>query len=364
MRKVDMIVGVRPDFIQAAALNQAFSEFHDSLDVRIIHTGQHYDPELSGELIEQLRLQPIHAFLASEGGEGLQQLASIMVSYEAQLKIDRPDLVLIIGNSNSALACSLVAAKHNVKIAHVDAGVRAYDPTVPEDQNDRLIDQLATHLLTSNEESVINLIREGADSKQIIEVGNVRSDAVFTNLGFAEDSSILDNYGLETGSYVLITLHHDHILQNVDFLIPFFTMLEALSERLRILVVLHPKTAIQLENIPELMLESSDNLQFISSQNYQDMLKLIKNTALVLTDSQGLQEETTILGVQCLTLGTVCNRPITLSRGTNTLVGLDPNEIRQKIESVMEGELQEAYPIDAWDGKASQRIAKFIAEDN
>ena len=362
MHKIDMIVGVRPDFIQGAVLNQAFSAYDEALDLRIVHTGQHYDPELSQDLTEQLHLEPVYAFLPIESGSGMSQLASLMIAYEEQARLDPPDLVLILGNSNSALACSLVAARLGIKIAHVDSGIRSFKHNLLEEQNDQIIDKLATLLFTSSEESMINLIREGYDNQIIHEVGNVRADSVFMNLGYAEDSTILDRSGLREGGYLVLTLHHLPVMGETNFLVSLFSMLEDISERLMVYVILHPGSALQLEDIPELDLESTDNLQVVSSRTYQDMLKLIKYSALVLTDSQGIQEEASILGAQCLTLGNISNRPITMTRGTNTFAGFDVPEIQSKIMAILDGEIREGYPIDGWDGKASQRIAKIISE--
>ncbi len=360
--KIDLIVGVRPDIIRAAALEHAFKDYEDTMELRIIYTSQHYDPELSQDLLDQLNLIP-YAILEIARSEGIENLASIMVAYALQLNLDPPDLVLIVGNSDSALAGSLVAARHNIKIAHVDSGVRSFDNHLPEEQNDILIDRLSSFLFTASEEAVINLIREGYDSASMFESGNVRADAVFRNLGFSDESTILDRYGLEPSSYIMLTLHHKHILGNKGFVAALFTMLEELSENLRIYILLHPKTAMVLEGMPEIILESTDNLQFISSQNYWDTLKLIKNSALLLTDSQGLQEESSILGVQCLTLGSSTNRPITLARGTNTLMGTDVPGIKTKILAIMDGDRLDGYPIIGWDGKASQRIVKFLSEN-
>ncbi|NQT62782.1 MAG: UDP-N-acetylglucosamine 2-epimerase [Candidatus Marinimicrobia bacterium] len=362
MKKIDLIVGIRPDFIRASALKTAFQDFEDTLDIRIIHTGQHYDPQLSQDILEQLNLSPIHAYLDINAVEGIGKLASIMMSYETQIHIDRPDIVLVLGNSDSALACSIVASRSHIEVAHIDAGVRSYDFQIVEEQNDILIDKLSTYMFTSNEEPVIPLIREGYDNSNIIEVGNIRADAVFANLGFAEDSNVLNRYGLEEGAYILMTLHHDHILRNISFLISFITMLEKLSERLRICVVLHPKTLMLLEDMPEVMLDPGVNLQFVTSQNYHDMLKLLKNTVVVVTDSQGIQEESTVLGVQCFTIGHTTNRPVTLTKGTNTLVGFDVEQIEAKIVSIIEGDKIDGYPIDGWEGKAGQRIAKYFSE--
>ncbi len=362
MRKIDVIVGVRPDFIIAAALNTSAQDFSESLDIRYIHTGQHYDPELSHDHIKQLDLEPIHSYLDISPIQGIGTLASIMVAYENQLRTDPPETVMVLGNSDSALACAQVASRYKLPIAHIDSGTRSQELGLIEEQNDMLIDRLSTFHFTSSEEDVINLIKEGYDNRSMIEIGNLRSDAVFMNLGHAEDSTVLDRYGLDSGSYTIVTVHHDHNLYARDFMVSLFTMLEGLSEQLRVYVVLHPKTALVLEEMPEIMLETTDNLQFIPSQNYHDMLKLLKNAALVITDSQGLQEETSILGVQCLTLGLACNRPVTLSRGTNTLVGVDIASIREKILAIMEGDRIDGIPIPGWDGKASQRLLKFISE--
>ncbi len=362
MQNIDIIVGVRPDFIQAAALNLAIQDSDNPTEFRFVHTGQHYDAELSHTLLEQLNFTTISIFLEIDRIEGVGKLASIMTAYENQILLDRPDLVVVIGNSDSALGCALVAARNRIRIAHIDGGVRCHDLSLAEEQNDVMIDRLSSILFTSNEESVINLIREGFDNSQILEVGNLRADAVFQNLGYAEDSTILSRYGLEQGSYIVVTLHHDHILSNRDFLTAFFMMLEQLSEGLRIYVVLHPKSLLLLEETPEILLDTTENLQIISSQDYHDMLKLTKNAALVVTDSQGLQEETTILGVQCLTLGHTSNRPITLSRGTNTLIGYDVDVLRDKIVSIIDGDRVDGFPIDNWEGKAGQRIAKILSE--
>jgi len=360
MLKIDLILGVRPDFIQSAALNRAILESEDKLAVRIIHTGQHHDPELSQFHLEQLQLQPIHVFLPFAGGRDNQQLTSIMTAYADQQQMDTPDLVIVVGNSNSALACALVAAKNGIRVAHVDSGIRFNDREMIEELNDLLIDQLSSYLFTSNPESAINLIREGFEEHKIIEVGSLRSDAVFQNLGYAEDSNVMERYGLTAGAYILVSLHHSHIIGNIRFLISFFTMLEKLAEQVTVHLVLHPQSMQIIEDVPEIMLDANDNLQIVSSHHYHDMLKLVKNSALVLTDSQGLQEETSILGVQCLTLGNNTNRPITLRRGTNTLVGVDVSNIRSAINSILSGETKDGYPIDLWDGKSAQRIVKYI----
>ena len=362
MKKVDIIIGVRPDIIQASVLQQTLQDYGESVDIRFIYTGQHYDPELSLNLVEDLKLQPFYAYLDTERLDGIGKISSIMMSYENQILIDPPHLVVVLGNSDSAMACSMVAARRGIRVAHIDAGLRGFDSTLVEEQNDMLIDRLSTYLFTSNEESVINLIREGYDSTQMFEMGSLRADAVFLNLGFAEDSQVLTRYGLEEHSYIVCTLHHDYVLKNREFLIALFMMFEELSEQLRIYFLLHPKTIAVLEDTPEILLDATDNLQFISSQNYYDTLKLMKSASLVLTDSQGIQEETSVLGVQCLTLGHFSNRPITLKKGTNTLMGYDVPFIREKIVSIIEGDRLDGYPIEGWDGKASQRFAKNLIE--
>ena len=362
MKKIDIIMGVRPDFIRVSTLVKHFEDYQDSLDVRLIHTGQHYDPELSQDLLDQLHLSHVHAYLDFNMIEGVGKMASIMMSYENQIQIDRPELVMVIGSSDSAMACALVAARSKITVAHIDAGLRTYDNGMVEEQNSMLIDRLSTLLFTASEASVINLIREGYDNHNIYEVGNLHADAVFANLGFAEDAGILDRFGLQEKGYLLVTLHHDHILANRSFLGEFFTTLERISEEVPICVVLHPKTLITLEDMPEIILDPGANLNFVTSQNYHDMLKLLKNTVLLITDSQGLQEESSILGVQCLTLGKVTHQPVTLSQGTNTLVGFQVSVLEEKIRAILNGDLVEGIPINGWEGKAGQRITKYLSE--
>mgnify|MGYP002725468941 CR=1 FL=1 len=361
MKKIDIILGVRSDFIQGSSLYAAFSAYEDILELRYIHTGEDTDHELSTDIIDQLGLH-INSFLPEAGNEGIRKFASIMLNYDEHMIFDKPDLILVFGNSDSALAATMVGSRNSIPVGHIDAGARFLDHSVIEEQNDLQIDRLSTYLFTSNEESVINLIREGYDNRNIIEVGNLRSDSVFMNLGFAEDSDVLERNGLISGNYILLTLHHDHILKNTEFLISFFNMLEDLSSDVMIYVCLHPKTSNLLDDLPELILDPGDNFQLVSSRNYQDMLKLQKNAALVVTDSQGLQDETTILGVNCLTLGNSSNRPATFSKGTNSLAGFDISRIRSFILAILSGESKDGYPIDNWDGKVGQRIAKFITE--
>lgn len=360
MTKVDLILGVRPDIIRASALLQAFSGTSDSLELRPIFTGQHYDEELSRDLIQELDYPHSLKVLNFLPGDDTQRLSNLMLTLSEQFQLERPDMVMVIGNSDSALAAAQVASRSNIPVAHLDAGIRYDRSDIREEQNDILIDQLSLLKFTSSEEGTINLIREGHDQQQVIDMGNLRADAVFHNLGHAEDSVILEMSGLTEGQYILVALHHAETLNDPDFMSGFFGHLEVLSESLPIYIVMHPRTSIVMENIPGLDLYSQDNMQYVNSRPYRDMLKLLKNTRLLITDSQGLQEESTILGVPCLSVGVSTNRTLTVMRGTNTFAGLDLTKLKTSIDEALEGHIQEAHPIPGWDGKAAQRLLEYL----
>ena len=361
MQKIHIAIGVRPDLIRAAHLLDTLISFDANWEVKLIHTGQHHDHELCQALVDELGIRGM-VKLSDEGhGTGALQIASILKAYDEYLAVDPPDLILIMGNSNSALACALAGSKRGINLGHLDAGLRSYDPSQAEEMNDAVIDRISSYLFTATEEAVINLIREGYQNTQIIEVGNLRADAVFMNLGHAEDSLALDRYGLVPSNYVLLTMHHPETLQRKDFILDLLRDLEERSETLPILCVLHPKTHYLLTEIYDMEDAAQGNIQFAASVNYREMLNLIKNSALVLTDSQGLQEETSILGVQCLTFGESTNRMITLSKGTNTLHSYDIASIAERIADILGEHVREGVPMAGWDGKAARRIAEFIS---
>jgi UDP-N-acetylglucosamine 2-epimerase (non-hydrolysing) len=245
-------------------------------------------------------------------------------------------------------------------IIHLDAGNRYYNKKMIPEQNELIIDQLATQMVSSNGESVINLMREGVDSLQILELGSLSSDAVFLNLGHAEDSPILDLQGLLEGSYVLVVLSSSIPADSITAHIALFHLLESLAQKISVHVVLNENSFRSLEDIPEINLEGDDGLNIVSGHGFHEMLKLMKNAALVLTDSQSIQEETTVLGVPCLTLGHTTNRPVTLSKGTNLLVGYEATEIQEAIDTILQGDVKEAYPMEGWDGKVASRVLEMI----
>ncbi len=359
---IHIVVGVRPDLILASSLSETLTSFDSNWSCKVIHTGQHYDDELSKVYVDELAIKELVLLSDIGHGVGIPQVASLMMAYDTYLLQDKADLVLILGNSHTALASAITARKHGCKVGHVDAGIRSFDTTQSLEINDALIDRLSDFHFTSSEESVINLIREGYENIQIIEVGNLRADAVFLNLGHAEDSNVLDRYGLLSDGYILCSFHHAETLEQTDFILSLMTYLDGLSETLPMLFILHPKTQYLLEEIMDLEGRDPHNFQFVSSQPYRDMLKLLKHATCVITDSQGLQEETSILGVQCLTLSRSTNRLVTLSKGTNTLHAFDLEGIQSRLNDIIQGRLHEGVAITGWDGKASQRIAKFISE--
>lgn len=361
MHKIDVIIGGRSELIQASVLRTAITGQEDLLEFRMIHTGEGMDPEFTPQLFEQLSFQP-DEYLGIEGITGTRLFAEVLVAYEDYLQIGKPDAVMLLGNSDSSAACALAASRKGVEIIRIDAGNRHFDPKHNEEQNDGIIDRLSTTLITSNSESVINLMREGFDSEQIVELGNLRSDAVFHNLGHAEDSYVLENYDLIQGGYLLVYAGFDERLTAPANIISIFQLLENLSSKLKVHMVLSPESLLMLEDYPELDLESHDGFTIVSGHGYHDMLRLMKYAGLILTDSQSVQEESMILGVPCLTLGNTTNRPVTLAKGTNLLVGFDPGNVQAGIEGILEGNVREAFPMDTWDGKVAPRIIEYLSK--
>ena len=360
MKRIDVIIASRSDLIQASVLKSAFAE-SEAVEITMIHTGEGVDPEYTPQIQEQLSFGPDEV-LPGEGYQGSALFGEVMTAYEQHLQMSRPDTVLLLGNSESAAACALAAARQGAEIIHMDAGNRHYDKRLRTEQNDLIIDQLSHYMVTTNAESVINLVREGVDSQQVVELGSLTSDAVFLHLGHAEDTHIHEAQGLVPGNYILVILEAHFDEQAAPQLASIFHLLDQLSAELPVHVVLGNESMSSLENMPEIDLEPNEQMNIVSGHGYHEMLKLMKYAAVVLTDSQSVQEETTVLGAPCLTLGYTTNRPVTLAKGTNLIVGYDAAEIGDAIKAVLSGDVKEAFPIDTWDGKVASRLVEFLSK--
>ena len=364
MRKDTMriinVAGARPNFMKIAPLMEAFSA-REGIEPMLVHTGQHYDERMSDLFFRQLGIPEPDLNLGVGSGSHAQQTAAIMAAFEPVITEHRPDAVLVVGDVNSTIACGLVAVKLGVRLVHVEAGLRSGDRSMPEEVNRLLTDAISDALFCTEQSGVDNLRAEGVPDEKVHLVGNVMIDTLLKNKAKADASDILDRLGLPPGGYAALTLHRP---SNVDDPAVFGRLLDALEQIQRdlpIIFPIHPRTR---KNLPELGLqervEGMANLRLIDPAGYLDFLKLMSEAKLVLTDSGGIQEETTILKVPCITLRENTERPVTVEVGSNQLVGTDPDAIRAAYRRVVDGTLPEPQIPPLWDGKAAERIAGLL----
>jgi UDP-N-acetylglucosamine 2-epimerase (non-hydrolysing) len=352
------IVGARPNFMKIAPLLVQMRK-HSELDPYLIHTGQHYDQEMSDFFFKDLQIPEPDVYLGVGSGSQAEQTAKVMVAFEAVLARSAADLVLVVGDVNSTLACSVVAAKAGVPVAHVESGLRSFDRSMPEEINRIVTDALATYHFTTSRDADENLLREGADPERIFFVGNVMIDTLLRFVEKAEDSRIRSSLGL-AGDYALMTLHRPSNVDHAESLRRIFDALVSLGQRIPIIFPAHPRTRKMLGEFG--LGEGVPGLVTVEPLGYLDFLHLEKHAKLVLTDSGGIQEETTVLGVPCLTLRENTERPITLTEGTNVLVGSDAEKIRLEAFRVLDGDDARPRIPELWDGKASPRIVSRLLE--
>jgi len=364
--KVINVVGARPNFMKAAPVVEEMKRRSKEFAPLLVHTGQHYDREMSEAFFRDLSLPEPDVYLGVGSGSHAEQTAAVMTSFEPVLLRERPGWVVVVGDVNSTLACALVAVKLGVRVAHVEAGLRSRDRTMPEEINRILTDQLADLLLTPSEDADRNLLAEGIPSTRIRFVGNVMIDSLFAQLKRAEGSRVREELGLAGTDYAVLTLHRP---SNVDERATFERILCALEEiarRLPIIFPAHPRTRARLKEFAfEERVEGNTNLRLVEPLGYLDFLRLYSGARLVLTDSGGIQEETTALGIACLTLRENTERPITVEMGTNRIVGTSTERI---VSSALEALDRDGSRADAvrlpplWDGHTAPRILDALLE--
>jgi UDP-N-acetylglucosamine 2-epimerase (non-hydrolysing) len=354
--KIHCVVGARPNFMKIAPLMREMLRYPGMRPV-LVHTGQHYDPEMSEVFFSDLEIPAPDLHLGVGSGSQASQTGKVMVAFEAVLEKDPADLVLLVGDVNSTLACSVVAAKAGIPVAHVEAGLRSFDRRMPEEINRIVTDSLSTYHFTTSRDAGENLVREGAEPGRIFFVGNVMIDTLLRFMQKAEGSTIRQSLRLR-GDYALLTLHRP---SNVDEAAPLrriFAALEILSRRLPVVFPIHPRTRKMLEEFGI----STASVQTTDPLGYLDFIHLEKHARLVLTDSGGIQEETSVLGVPCLTLRENTERPVTLREGTNVLVGNDTGRIVAEAERALDSRRNHTRAPELWDGRASERIVSRLLE--
>jgi len=351
--KVLHVVGARPNFMKVAAVMSGLRLYAHVSQI-LIHTGQHYDSNMSAVFFEQLELPEPDVNLAVGPGSHARQTAEIMTRFEPVVLKTKPDMVLVYGDVNSTVAAALVCAKLGVRLGHVEAGLRSFDRTMPEEINRIVTDRLADLLFTPSEDADVNLQKEGVASEKIFCVGNVMIDSLVKLLPLAQQRR---RNGLPA-RYALVTLHRPSNVDDGDALKRILESLVDLSDDLAVLFPAHPRTR---QRISEFGLPTG-NLHLLDPLPYVDFLGLQAGAQVVITDSGGVQEETTYLGVPCLTLRENTERPVTVSLGTNTLVGPDPGKLHAGVALALAGKGKKGIIPPLWDGRAGERIARVIAE--
>ena len=362
MIKVINVVGARPNFMKVAPIVEAMKRREREFTPLVVHTGQHYDAAMSDTFFSDLDLPQPDVYLGVGSASHAAQTAAVIERFEPVVIEEKPDWVLVVGDVNSTLACALVCVKLGVKVAHVEAGLRSRDRTMPEEINRLLTDQIADLLFTPSADANDNLLAEGIPVERIRLVGNVMIDSLYKHLERSSQSKIKEQLGVAGGDYAVLTLHRP---SNVDGLRAFSSILDALEKigaRLPIIFPVHPRT---LKMIDELQLtdriKEAEGLRLIDPLGYLDFLSLYSGARLVLTDSGGIQEETTVLGVPCVTLRESTERPITVSLGTNTIVGTETDKIVSAAFAALDEPRKPSATIPLWDGKTAGRIVDVLA---
>ena len=356
---LDLIVGARPNLVKVAPLIRALHG-EARLKFRLIHTGQHYDTRMSQGFFDILEIPHEHVNLEVGSSSHAKQTACIMERYEDCVLSKRPSMVVVFGDVNSTMACALVAAKLDIPIAHVEAGLRSFDRTMPEEINRIVTDTLSDLLLVSETSGVTNLRNEGRSDKAIRLVGNIMIDSLFRSLPEASSRKTFTHYGLSPGKYALLTLHRPSNVDSPETLRSLWMCFDEMSRKIPIIFPAHPRTSQKLKelNLPA----KGPNFHVTDPVDYMDVLCLQKNALFVMTDSGGIQEETSVLGIPCLTLRENTERPITVSTGTSTLVGRSTVAIMKYAEDIVGGGYKKGAHIPFWDGKTAPRVISSIKE--
>ena len=360
-RPVILVVGARPNFMKIAPIHAELSK--RGVEQILLHTGQHYDDNMSKVFFDDLGMPQPDIYLGIGSGSHATQTAKVMVEFEEVCKEHNPSMVVVVGDVNSTVACSMVCAKEGIPCAHVEAGLRSFDRGMPEEINRLITDAIADLLLTPSPDGDENLRNEGVEERRIKRVGNVMIDSLMNNLERAKESKIHAELGLGKGNYGVLTLHRPSNVDDKDAFAGILTALEEIGKRIPLVLPLHPRTKNRAEQFGLLQrIHSIPNIIITGPAGYLDFIALMAESKIVLTDSGGLQEETTALGIPCLTLRENTERPITVTEGTNTIVGNDTRVIIDAANDVLDNGGKAGRIPELWDGNTAVRIADIIQD--
>jgi UDP-N-acetylglucosamine 2-epimerase (non-hydrolysing) len=357
--KITIIAGARPNFIKISPIIDAIKSSVNAgndISYRLVHTGQHYDKNMSDSFFQQLGIPSPDVNLECGGGTQAEQTANIMVKFERELQYNPSDLVVVVGDVTSTMACAIVAKKLNIKVAHVEAGIRSGDMTMPEEINRIVTDSLSDYFFTTSRKASENLIKQGIDDERIFFVGNTMIDTLIKQRSRFIKPEIWDHIGLKEKNYIVLTLHRPANVDGEYKLKELLEEIEKQSKNLNIIFPVHPRTAKKLTEIGF----KSPKMSFVEPLSYLEFNYLVERAKCVITDSGGITEETTVLGVPCITLRDSTERPETVTVGTNELIGTNPNALAPYMNILFSGKWKKGYIPELWDGQTSTRIIDIL----
>jgi len=366
MKSIYLVAGARPNFMKIAPIVRAI-QAHGQLAFKIVHTGQHYDREMNDVFFEELGIPEPDIFMSAGGGSHSQQTSKIMVAFEELCQASRPDAVLVVGDVNSTLACSIVSKKLNIPVAHVEAGLRSGDTTMPEEINRLVTDSISDWFFVTEPSGIAHLKREGKSDSEIHYVGHVMVDNLLfqakkladADTSCYETNSFKMNHVPHNKRYGVITLHRPSNVDNIEIMTRISKALKEIATKIPLIFPVHPRTR---KSLKKFNIDLGPDITLVGPQAYMAFLDLWKDAALVLTDSGGLQEETTALNVPCITIRENTERPITVEEGSNVLVGTDPAQIINEAHKILRGKGKKGCRPNMWDGKAAERIVKILVK--
>lgn len=361
--KIINVVGARPNFMKIAPFQRELDKHKSKVEYKLVHTGQHYDKNMSDTFFNDLKIKKPDYFLGCGGGGHGEQTGKIMIEFEKVLLKEKPDLVVVAGDVNSTIACSLDAVKLHIKVAHIEAGCRSLDRSMPEEINRILTDSISDYLFALDEKSVKNLLKEGISRDKIFVVGDIMIDSLVYGLSKVKtQKTIFKKNNLQIGKFGVLTLHRPSNVDNEQNLIDIFSALEIIQQDIKLIFPIHPRTLHNVKKSKKIfsILKNCSNIILTEPYGYFDFINLFSNSSFVITDSGSLQQETTFLDIPCITIRENTERPITISQGSNVLAGRDKKKILKYYNQIKTGKFKHAQKINLWDGNTAQRIVEIL----
>lgn len=362
-KKVLIVVGTRPNFIKISQFDNEFARHNGAFEYRLLHTGQHYDDNMSAVFFEQLNIRKPDYHLAVQESKPARQIAEIILKLEEVLTDWQPDIVLVPGDVNSTMAAAITCNKCGIKVGHIESGLRSFDREMPEEHNRIITDDIADVHFVTEQSGLDHLREEGKDEKGIVFVGNTMIDTLVSNEEGIMASDVMERLGVEEGRYVLMTMHRPSNVDVPEQLEKLLDIIDGLGEQYKVVFPIHPRTRANIKKLGyEERVRSNENLLFTDALDYYSFQKLIAGSKMVITDSGGIQEETTFRQVPCITLRENTERPVTIELGTNVLMSLDTAAVMKKAGEVAAGTFKKGTVPPKWDGLATRRIVDYLKE--